>query len=174
MVSCIACCCSLHCSLCSSGFSSLSSLHLPSAIGKLNSSIAPSNVVSVESLAQKPPVQKTLSAKIDDFQFNQLFNSSSLADKACLLSISSPPCIVVVVSCPSEGLGLHLNPDQFQMAIKWWLGLDTSGRSLCSLCPDTMLDSLGHHASTCKPGGEVVFRHNRLHDIVAEPIGWLT
>eukprot|EP00731_Ephydatia_muelleri_P027063 Em0018g1163a len=127
---------------------SLSSLHLPSAIGKLNSSIAPSNVVSVESLAQKPPVQKTLSAKIDDFQFNQLFNSSSLADKACLLSISSPPCIVVVVSCPSEGLGLHLNPDQFQMAIKWWLGLDTSGRSLCSLCPDTMLDSLGHHAST--------------------------
>ena len=31
-----------------------------------------------------------------------------------------------------------------------------------------MLDPLGHHASTCKPGGEVAFRHNRLHDIVAE------
>ena len=54
------------------------------------------------------------------------------------------------------------------MAIKWWLGLDTSGGSLCSLCPDTVLDSLGHHASTCKRGGDAVFRHNRLRDVVAE------
>ena len=54
------------------------------------------------------------------------------------------------------------------MAIKWWLGLDTSGGSLCSLCPDTLLDPLGHHATTCKHGGDVVFRHNRLRTIVAE------
>ena len=52
------------------------------------------------------------------------------------------------------------------MAIKWWLGVYTSGGSLCSLCPDTVLDPLGHHASTCKRGGDDVFRHNRLHDIV--------
>eukprot|EP00731_Ephydatia_muelleri_P010464 Em0005g1050a len=57
---------------------------------------------------------------------------------------------------------------QFQVAIKWWLGLDTSGGSLCSLCPDTVLDPLGHHASTCKRGGDAVFRHNRLRDVVAE------
>ena len=54
------------------------------------------------------------------------------------------------------------------MAIKWWLGLDTSGGSLCSLCPDTVLDPLGHHASTCKHGGDAVFRNNRLRDVVAE------
>ncbi|KAL5477517.1 hypothetical protein EMCRGX_G024327 [Ephydatia muelleri] len=46
--------------------------------------------ILVESLAQQPPIQKALSAKIDDFQFNQLFNSSSLADRARLLYISSP------------------------------------------------------------------------------------
>ena len=137
-------------SLCSSDFSSLSSLHLTSAIGKFNSSVSPSDVVSVESFAQRPPIQKALSAKIDDFQFNQLFNSSSLADRARLLSISSPHASSWLSVVPSEGLGLHLNPDQFQVAIKWWLGLDTSGGSLCSLCPDTVLDPLGHHASTCK------------------------
>eukprot|EP00731_Ephydatia_muelleri_P025227 Em0017g310a len=137
-------------SLCSSDFSSLSSLHLTSAIGKFNSSVSPSDVVSVESFAQRPPIQKDLSAKIDDFQFNQLFNSSSLADRARLLSISSPHASSWLSVVPSEGLGLHLNPDQFQVAIKWWLGLDTSGGSLCSLCPDTVLDPLGHHASTCK------------------------
>ena len=100
-------------SLCSSDFSSLSSLHLTSAIGKFNSSVSPSDVVSVESLAQRPPIQKALSAKIDDFQFNQLFNSSSLADRARLLSISSPHASSWLSVVPSEGLGLHLNPDQF-------------------------------------------------------------
>ena len=155
-------------SLCSSDFGSLSSLHLTSAIRKFNSSVSPSDVVSVESLAQRPPIQKALSAKIDDFQFNQLFNSSSLADRARLLSISSPHASSWLSVVPSEGLGLHLNPDQFQVAIKWWLGLDTSGGSLCSLCPDTVLDQLGHHASTCKRGGDAVFRHNRLRDVVAE------
>eukprot|EP00731_Ephydatia_muelleri_P012634 Em0006g1528a len=112
--------------------------------------------------------QKALSAKIDDFQFNQLFNSSSLADRARLLSITSPHASSWLSVVPSEGLGLHLNPDQFQVAIKWWLGLDTSGGSLCSLCPDTVLDPLGHHASTCKRGRDAVFRHNRLRDVVAE------
>eukprot|EP00731_Ephydatia_muelleri_P002068 Em0001g2068a len=121
-----------------------------------------------EGLAQRPPIQKAFSAKMDDFQFNQLFNSSSLADRARLLSISSPHALSWLSVVPSKGLGLHLNPDQFQVAIKWWLGLNASGGSLCSLCPDTVLDPLGHHASTCKRGGDAVFRHNRLRDVVAE------
>ena len=38
------------------------------------------------------------------------------------------------------------------------------------MCPlsDKMLDPLGHHATTCKRGGDVVFRHNKLRDILAE------
>ena len=69
---------------------------------------------------------------------------------------------------PSEGQGLHLDPPVFQTALKWWLGLDTAEGSVCALCPDKMLDPLGHHATTCKRGGDVVFRHNRLRDILAE------
>ena len=42
-----------------------------------------------------------------------------------------------------------------------------SGGSLCRLCPDTALDPLGHHAATCRHGGDVVARHNRLRDIFA-------
>ena len=30
------------------------------------------------------------------------------------------------------------------------------------------LDPLGHHATTCKCGGDVVFCHNKLRDILAE------
>ena len=35
---------------------------------------------------------------------------------------------------------------------------------MCLLCPDTALDTLGHHAVTCRRGGDVVTRHNCLHD----------
>ena len=35
----------------------------------------------------------------------------------------------------AKRLGLHLQPSEFQVAIKWWLGLDTSGGLICSLCP---------------------------------------
>ena len=52
--------------------------------------------------------------------------------------------------------------------IKWLLGLDTSGGSQCSLCLGSALDHLGHHAFTCKHGGEVVTRHNRLRDSILE------
>ena len=69
---------------------------------------------------------------------------------------------------PCERQGLHLEPSQFQVAVKWWLGLDTSGDAQCALCPEKSLDPLGHHATTCKRGGDVVYRHNRLRDIVAE------
>ncbi|KAL5493994.1 hypothetical protein EMCRGX_G015258 [Ephydatia muelleri] len=54
------------------------------------------------------------------------------------------------------------------VAIKWWLGLDTSEGSQCALCPGSTLDHLGHHAVTCKYGEDVVSRHNRIRDILVE------
>ena len=47
-------------------------------------------------------------------------------------------------------------------------GMDSSGGSLCSLCPEVTLDPLGHHAVSCKRGGDVVIRHNQLRDVFAE------
>ena len=63
------------------------------------------------------------------------------------------------------GLGLHLDPNELQIAVKWWLGLDPSrALNLCALCPDVALDPLGHHAAICRHGGDVVVCHNKLHD----------
>ncbi|KAL5483926.1 hypothetical protein EMCRGX_G020346 [Ephydatia muelleri] len=75
---------------------------------------------------------------------------------------------MTLCSVPSQGLGLHLDPPVHQIAIKWWLGLDTSQGSQCALCPGIALDPLGHHAITCKRGGDVVTRHNTLRDVLAE------
>ena len=43
-----------------------------------------------------------------------------------------------------------------RFALGWWLYLDTSGSSLCSLCPNIILDPLGHHAASCRCSGDVV------------------
>ena len=51
--------------------------------------------------------------------------------------------------------------------MKWWLGLDTSNGSQCALCPGSSLDPLGHHAITCKRGGDAV-HHNKLRSILME------
>ena len=100
--------------------------------------------------------------------FNLLLENSSTADRARLLSVSSAHASSWMSVVPSEGLGLHLDPPVHQVAIKWWLGLDTSKGSQCALCPYNALDPLGHHAITCKWGGDVVTRHNTLRDVLAE------
>ena len=107
--------------------------------------------------------QKSLSGKLDDHVFNLLLNSSSVADNARLLSVSSRHAAswLSVVLC--ESLGLHMDPSVFQVAIKWWLGLD-----VLEGCPGSTLDHLGHHAVTCKYGGDVVTRHNMIRDILVE------
>ena len=35
---------------------------------------------------------------------------------------------------------------------------------MCPFCPDMALDPLGHHAVTCRHGGDVVICHNHLWD----------
>ena len=153
-------------SICSSGFGSKSVHHLSQAVEVFNNLVLPVEAIKVESVLS-PPIQKTLSSKFDDHLFNNLLTISSLADKARQMSISSPHASAWLSVTPSEGLGLHLDPPVFQIAVKWWLGLDTSEGSQCTLCPG-VLDHLGHHAVTCKYGGDVVSRHNKIRDILVE------
>eukprot|EP00731_Ephydatia_muelleri_P005170 Em0002g1346a len=82
----------------------------------------------------------SLSSKLDDHLFKVLLDVFSIADKARLLSVSSRNAASWLSVTPSEGLCLHLDPSQFQVAIKWWLGLEVSYGSCCPLCPDIALE----------------------------------
>ena len=155
-------------SLSSSGAVPLSQEHLIHAVELFNSLVPSSEAVSMEEVLTSRIHQKVLSHKIDNYLFNILYEQSSAADRARLLSVSSPHAASWVLVIPSDGLGLHLQPSEFQVAIKWWLGLDTSCGSICPLCPGRLLDPLGHHALTCKRGEGVVTRHNKLCDTLAE------
>ena len=125
--------------------------------------------LQIDAILSAPSVQQNkLSSMLDTHMFNLMLENSSTADRARLLSVSSAHASSWLSVVPSQGLGLHLDPPVHQIAIKWWLGLDTSQGSQCALCPGIALDPLGHHAITCKRGGDVVTRHNTLRDVLAE------
>ena len=63
---------------------------------------------------------------------------------------------------------MHFDPREFRTAISWWLGLETTTASCCLLCPEIALDPLGHHALSCRRGGDVVLRHNQLRDVFVD------
>ena len=111
-----------------------------------------------------PPTNRhVLSQNLEDKQFQSLLQCSTLADRAGLLSVSSPHASSWLRVTPSPALGLHLTPSECQFAIKWWLGIQLcEAGSVCALCPTKALEA--HHALTCKRGSDVIARHNHLRD----------
>ena len=124
--------------------------------------------ITMESVLNSPPQQKVLSLKLDSFTFHSLLSAAAPVNKACMLSISSPHSSSWISAIPSTSLKLHFDSAVCQMAITWWLGLNTSDASPCPFCPELVLNPLGHHATFCRHGEDVVTRHNPLHDIFAE------
>ena len=143
-------------SLSSSGFGSAESIHLQQAVVAFNSQVSLPNAISVNfALASPSPTQKVLSGMIKDQLFANLMDSSSHANRARLLLVAAPQSSSWLSVVPSSSLGLHLESNEYYMAIKWWLGLDTSGRSMCPFCPNTTLDPVGHHTVTCRHEGHM-------------------
>ena len=140
-------------SLCASGFGDAQNSHLSHTVDLFKKLVSPSEVISVDAITTSPVHQRVLSKKLEDHQFSLLLEASSPADKARLLSVSAPHAASWLLVTPSPGLDLHLDPNELQISIQWWLGIDTARGSSCSLCPGLALDHLGNHATTCKRGG---------------------
>ena len=151
-------------SVCSSSVVDSEDIHLTNAIDHFNSHVSPIEKLSVNSIISSPVSQKLLSSKVNDHCFQDLFDRSSPANKVRLLSVSAPHATSWLSVIPSTSQGLHLDPIEFRVAVKWWMGLDTSQGSQCAFCPAHSLDPLRHHALTCKCGGDVVLRHNALRN----------
>eukprot|EP00731_Ephydatia_muelleri_P034760 Em0075g13a len=148
-------------SISTAGLASPSDNFLADAVNSYNRCVPPESAIDINSLTSSPCRQHTLSAALENIQFNSLFSQSSV--------VSSPHASAWLSVVPSPGLGLSLDPNEHQMAIKWWLGLNTSpGSPPCALCPEHPLDPLGHHAVTCKRGSDAISRHNKLRDIVLQ------
>ncbi|KAL5515919.1 hypothetical protein EMCRGX_G001164 [Ephydatia muelleri] len=142
--------------------------HLIHAVNTFNSLVSTSDAISPESAIESPPLQRSLSYKLDSLTHSSLYDLASPANKARLLSASASLATSWVSVLPSGEPGLHFDHREFRTAISWWLGLETTTASCCLLCPEIALDPLGHHALSCRRGGDVVLRHNQLRDVFVD------
>eukprot|EP00731_Ephydatia_muelleri_P006382 Em0003g630a len=113
-------------------------INLQQAVAVFNTQVSLSNAILVNSVQDSSIPQKVLSGMIQAQQFPILLESSYPANRAHLLSVAAPHASSWLSVVPSPGLGLHLESNEYQMAIRWWLG----------------------------HGGDVVTCHNRLRDEV--------
>ena len=150
----------------SSGFADVDNQHLKHAVSTFNGLVSTQDTILISTHAPIHVPQKALSFKIDTELFRALLDSSSPANKARLLSASAPHASSWLTMVPSVELCLHLDPHEICVGIRWWLGLGISRGLSCSLCPNTALDLLSHHAATCKKGGDMVTRHKKLQEDV--------
>ena len=151
-----------------SGYCSKQSTHLPHSIDLFNSSLSSIDALTIDTISTSMFTQKMLSCKLEDKLFTQLFNNASLPDRARLLSVSSRHSSAWLFVTPSLRLNLHLDPSEFQVAIKWWLGLPACQGQICPQCSSHSLDYFGHHALTGRKGPDVVTHHNRIRDTIFE------
>ena len=128
----------------------VSSHYVIDAINLFNLQVSAEDILSIP-LPMKSHLQHELSQRIENCQFSALYDTSSLADRARILSISSVHASSWLQAVPSPRLGFDLAPNEMQWSIKWWLGLPlTPEGGVCPYCPDKALDV--HHAVTCKFG----------------------
>ena len=146
----------------SSGLPSLSGKYLSSSVDLYNSLVDPHDFLTLELVQNSHLSQKVVSSKLEDQQFNNLFRSATLTDRARLLSISSSHASAWLSVTPSPRLNLHLDPAEFQVALKWWLGIPVVQGQSCPHCPSFALDDFGDHTLSCKHGGDVVSHHNNI------------
>ena len=101
------------------------------------------------------------------FLSSSLLDGASTVDKARLLAISAPQVHAWLRAQTSPKLGLDLLPNEVKALVKWWLRLPLfTDLDACPHCSQA-LDIHGHHALICRSGGDVVIRHDRLHDSFA-------
>ena len=111
--------------------------------------------------------QSWLSNKIDDKEHTDLQRCSNAAEASVLEAVSAKHASDWLLVVPSPGLGFRYSPDEYQCLLQSRLRLDLpSSGSVCPVCECTIMDSMGHHALTCKKGPDVTSRHNHLRNAV--------
>jgi hypothetical protein len=112
--------------------------------------------------------QSAISAAIDKVRVQRLIESSSLIDRARLLSSSSPHAGDFLICPPLAHLGLKLQPHEWSFAVAYKLGVDVLPYpSICRAngC-DAEMDIRGTHAIRCKCQGDRIKRHNDLRNFL--------
>ena len=87
--------------------------------------------------------------------------NSTVCTRARLRAVSASNANVWLRAIPCICNDLALEPQEIQVPLKWWLGLPVSADSKCPFY-SSALDPVCHHTLTCRFGGDIIARHNKL------------
>ena len=140
------------------------SVHTQHAITELNS--ITNLKLTLLDIKLKKYQQKHLSSLIESVQFKKLNDMLDTANKARLESVSAPHASLWLDMKPTRNPHNLLDPITYQTAMKLHLGVPLAlPNEKCKYC-NHPLDTLGHHALTCKKGGYVNTRHNTIRNTI--------
>ena len=71
----------------------------------------------------------------------------------------------IVICTVIKYLAIHLDPIEFRVVVKWWLGQHTFQGSQCAFCPARSLDTICSNMQMYRD--DVNSRHNALRDTLA-------
>ena len=110
--------------------------------------------------------QKKIQEAVDTEKFSELLrNQSSNREKARLQSLSLPHSGAWLAAPPVPALGLHMCPSEFQISVKYRLGIAVyEDERKCPYCRSGTLDIFGDHAVICPGRGDAISRHDRIRD----------
>ena len=103
---------------------------------------------------------------LDDAAFSELLaNQISNREKARLLSLTLPQFGAWLSAPPIPSLGLHLQPNEFRVTLKYRIGVPLYiEERKCPYCQNGRLDKLGDDALSCHGRGDMISRHDRVRD----------
>ena len=113
--------------------------------------------------------QKKIQEALDKEKLADLIrNQSSTREKARLQSLCLPHSGAWLTATPISALGLHLSAKEFQVSVKYRLGIAVYDQERkCPYCKSGTLDTFGEHAVACHGRGDAISRHNRIRDRIA-------
>ena len=111
--------------------------------------------------------QKKIQETVDTEKFPELLrNQSTNREKAGLQPLCLPHSGDWLAAPPVPALGLHLSPSEFQISVKYRLGIAVyEDERKCPYCSSGTLDIFRDHAVIICPGrGDPISGHDRFHD----------
>ena len=113
-----------------------------------------------------PPRQQGVSQKLAAASARALRDQASPCDQTRLQAYSAPGAGRWLGSAPSETLDKHLTSQQLFTTTAARLGVDVYEEDgSCNFC-GAVLDAKGVHALSCTCGGDMIFAHNAVRDLV--------
>jgi hypothetical protein len=143
---------------------------------KVKTNRVPSLTPTPNNTLSDPPSQHNLTQWINEDRFESFKNSCSQSDRARINSLTGPNAMAFLHTLPITYFGFKVPTEEYTIILRFVLGLNTFPAGASCFCGKASgAPNTTDHALTCLSGGDRIYRHNKLRDLIyklASQAGW--